>query len=243
MIRSVSVLLLLTTLSFSVVGQEKTDKTKPKKIARPDIPGSFVFDLGLNRGAHRPANFTQGFWGSRTINLYYQYPLRILKSHISFDPGIGFSFERYKLVNEFTLNPDANSDGSFSLVQANTLYNDPRKSMIVMNYLEVPLALRFDTNPEDRARSFSVSVGARGGILYDGFTKLKYKDTNNEVKEFKDKQNHGLNPYRYGIYGRIGGGAFNLFCYYTLSPLFASNKGPDLTKMNTVTIGISINGF
>src|ERR1700712_1001187 len=73
--RRFSVLLVLILASFSVFAQEKV-----KKIARPDIPGSFIVDLGLNRGSHTPANWRQGLWGSRTLNVYYQYPLRLLKS-------------------------------------------------------------------------------------------------------------------------------------------------------------------
>jgi hypothetical protein len=237
MTRSVSVLLLLLFASISLIAQEKV-----KKVARPDIPGSFILDFGFNRGSHVPANFKQSFWGARTINLYYQYPIRILKSHFSVNPGIGSSFERFKLTNAYTLNPTHNDDGTYSLVSASDLHVGSYKSMIVTNYFEIPIDLRFDTNPEDRARSFSVAVGGRVGVLYDGFTKIKYKEEG-IVKEIKDKQDHGLNKFRYGIYGRIGGGAFNFFTFYNLSPYFTNNKGPDRTTMNTLTIGISVNGF
>ena len=59
----------------------------------------------------------------------------------------------------------------------------------------------------------------------------------------KDKQNFGLNFLRYGVYTRIGIGAFNIFGFYNLSTLFDPDKGPENTKMNTFTVGISINGF
>jgi hypothetical protein len=238
MIRSVFVLLLLL-VSLLLTAQEKP---KPRKVARPDIPGSFVFELGINRSRKVPTNFVQGLWGSRTVNLYYQYPIQILKSKFSFVPGIGLSLERFKLVNDYTLNPNKEADGSFSLIQAGGLYPGAYKSMIVTNYFEVPLGIRFDTHPEDIARSFNVTLGARGGMLYDGFTKIKFKQ-DGETKEMKDKQFHGLNPYRFAVFMRIGGGGFNFFTYYNLSPLFEKNKGPLLTPMNTLTFGISINGF
>jgi hypothetical protein len=237
MIRSVSIVLLLILTSFSLMAQEKV-----KKIARPDIPGSFVLDFGLTRGSHIPANFSQGFWGSRTLNIYYLYPLRIAKSKFSLTPGIGLAFDRFKLVNKYTLSPQVNEDGTFSLVPVTDYYVDPKKSMIVTNYLEVPLGFRFDTNPDDLARSFSISIGARAGVLYDAFTKIKYRE-NGETKEIKDKQNHGLNTFRYGLYSRIGVGSFNWFFNYNLSPYFAKNTGPDQTNMTTLTIGISVNGF
>ena len=235
MIRSAFVLLLSLLMSFSVLAQTT------KKVARPDIPGTFVFDLGFNRARLIPLNFTQGFWGSRTVNLYYQYPLRIARTKFSFVPGMGLSLERFKLVNRYTFGP-VNPDGSFPLVPANTLYLGAYKSMIVTNYFEVPVGFRFDTHPEDIARSLSVSVGGRVGALFDGFTKVKYKQ-DGETKTIKDKQNHGLNPFRYGVYARLGIGGFTFFSFYNLSPMFEKAKGPDATLMTTFTVGISINGF
>ena len=239
MIRRASVLLLFLLGSLSVLAQEKP---KPKKVARPDIPGSFIFEFGFNRGREVPVNFVQGFWGSRTVNLYYQYPIQILKSKFSFVPGIGLSLERFKLTNNYTLNPIKEADGSFSLISLNNLYLGSYKSMIVTNYFEVPVGFRFDTHPEDIARSFNVTIGGRVGALYDGFTKIKYKQ-DGETKSIKDKQFHGLNPYRYSLFARIGVGGFHFFTYYNLSPFFETKKGPQLTNMNTLTIGISINGF
>jgi len=106
----------------------------------------------------------------------------------------------------------------------------------------MPLEFRFDTNPKDVSRSFSFSVGGRVGILMEAHTKIKYID-NGLNGTYKDKQLHGLNQFRYSAYTRIGLGNFNLFGFYNLSPLFSANKGPAATTMNTMTIGISLNGL
>lgn len=236
MIRSVFVLLLCLFCAEIAQAQEK------KKIARPDLPGSFIFDFGFNRGRKIPANFSQGFWGSRTVNFYYQYPIRFGRTKFSFVPAIGLSLERFKLVNDYTLNNVKDPDGTFNLVPANPLYPGTYKSMIVTNYFEVPVGFRFDTHPEDISRSVSFTAGGRVGILYDAFTKVTYNQ-DGETKTIKDKQMHGLNQFRYGLYSRFGIGGFNFFYFYNLSPYFAKNKGPQSTIMNTYTIGISISGF
>ena len=239
MIRRASVLLPFLFLSLSICAQETP---KPRRVPRPDIPGSFIFEFGFNRGQKTPANFNQGFWGSRTLNLYYQYPIRILKSNFSFVPAIGFSLERFKLVNNYTLNPVKDADGSYPLISANLIRPGTFKSMIITDYLEVPIAFRFDTHPDDMSRSFNITIGGRAGVLVQGLTKIKYKE-DGESKIFKDKQSHGLNHYRYSLFSRIGVGGFHLFTYYNFSTLFETNKGPQLTGMNTYTVGISINGF
>ncbi len=249
---------ILFSIATSLLAQEKT-----KKVYRPDIPGSFMIDFGFNSGIGKPLNWDQSFWGSRTLNIYYHYPIRIGETKFTFNPGGGFSFERFKFNNNYTLLPLAGSDGGYVLDNPGTPTNavnalginflqnaSIRKSMLVSNYFDLmPIEFRFDTNPKDPARSFNVSVGGRIGFLIESHTKIKYSE-NGVNSTFKDKQQHGLNPLRYGFYTRVGIGNFNWFLQYNLSPYFATNKGPlnsstdsNHTIMNTMTIGISLNGF
>jgi hypothetical protein len=238
MSRSLVALLTLFIISFNLFSQEK-----PKKAARPNIPGSFMIDLGVNQGIKKPANFKQGFWGSRTVNLYYQYPMRMGRSNFSFSPGIGTSFERWLFTNDYVLaDTTDNSKDEFLLVPGKEFFEGIKKSMLVANYVEIPLEFRFDTAPEDIARSFNVALGARVGYLFDSKMKVKYRE-DSETKILKDKQNLGLSQFRYGVYSRIGVGAFNIFGFYNLTPLFEKGRGPDETTMNSYTVGISINGF
>ncbi len=234
MIRSLVALILFAGVCLSATAQESS-----KKATRINIPGSFLVDIGVNRGISTPQNFEQGFWGSRTINLYYQYPIRIAQTKFSLVPGMGLGLERYKLTNNFTLNPSPGTDGTYALVLFDST---AKKSMIVANYFDIPVEIRFDSRPEDLSRSFNLAIGARAGVLLDSFTKLKYKQ-DGETKILKDKQNHGLNEIRYGLYTRIGIGGFAWFFHYNSAALFKTDKGPNKTTMNTFTAGISINGF
>lgn len=237
---------------FFVSGLQAQEKQK--KVYRPDIPGFFLIDLGVNTAMTPPANFSQGFWGSRTLNLYYHYPIQLFHSKFSLNPGAGFAFERFKLTNNYTLaNTPSTSDGTFQLVAATDILStraSVNKSMLVANYFDLmPIEIRFDTNPKDPARGINAAIGARVGLLIESHTKVNYTEGSNSVT-YKDKQVHGLNPYRYGFYSRLGIGNFNLFWYYNVSPYFAANKGPHVsgtdlttTTMNTMTVGISLTGF
>lgn len=234
---------LLGLMFAGITGFAQDEKPK-KKSNRPDIPGSFLVELGVNiKNGVTPPSFQKGFWGSRTFNAYYQYPLRIGKSPISFVPGIGLSLERWKFTNQYTLPSKPDADGSFPLVPANTIFpGSINRSQLVNNYLEVPLEFRYDTSPEDIARSFSIVLGGRFGVLYDSFTKVDYS-VDGENKSNKDKQWHGMAPFRYGAYMRVGISGFSLFSYFNISPMFQDGKGPDNSTMNSVTVGISVNGF
>ncbi|SHH66885.1 Outer membrane protein beta-barrel domain-containing protein [Chryseolinea serpens] len=247
MIKNLACIVLLSGISIGAFSQAAT--TTKKTTARPDIPGAFVLELGLNRALSAPSEFKQGLWGSRTINFYYQYEFRILKSQFSFVPGVGFSLERYKLTNNYVLDYTSTNATTPSLIPpGNTGIPNIKRSQIITNYFEVPLELRWTLNPEDPARSFKVGVGGRVGYLFDSFTKVKYSE-NGETKKFKDKQDFNLNKFRYGITGRIGIGNFSLFGYYNLTPLFEKDKGlkdansSTFNNFSTMTIGISLASF
>lgn len=217
----------------------------PKKGDRPNIPGTFMLELGLNNGLNAPERFDVGLWGSRTINVYYTYELQVLKSKFSVIPGIGLSLERFKFKNGATLGYDADSLELFLPSETPNITGE-RKSQLVTNYIDIPLELRFTSNPGDPNRAFKIGVGGRIGYLYDAFTKMKYK-TDGEMKQLKDKQNFNLTRFRYGLFGRVGIGNFSLFAYYNLTPLFEEGDGlwekRRPVDFQTVTVGISLASF
>jgi hypothetical protein len=258
---SLIVLLLLTTVAF---GQN----TEPaKKTKRPDIPGTFVVELGINRMTGKPNEVKYGLWGSRTTNVYYQYETRILKSKFSFHPGIGLSLERFKFLsynhyyfsdtvrlNNPTLIFDAGGNTRFAEF-AHVLYDgdtlgqpnwssslNTKKSMFAMTYIDVPLELRFSTKPEDPARSFKIAIGGRIGYLLNASTKVRYKE-NGDIKKIQNHNDFNLTRLRYGAHMKVFIGNFALFGYYNLTPLFKENKGPAATDTQTYTVGIALHSF
>jgi hypothetical protein len=245
-IASFAILLALSVSAAAQTAEPTPPATSsPAKYNRPNIPGTFALELGINSALDAPSRFDLGLWGSRTLNVYYQYEIRIMKSKFSFVPGIGLSLERFKFKNNATLGYD-DQDSLKLFIPSETGMTGIRKSHLVANYFDIPLELRFSTNPEDAARGFKLAVGGRVGFLYDSFSKLKYKD-DGETKKIKDKQNWNLNSLRYGIYGKIGFGNFYFFGYYNLSPLFEEGKGLAEQNVNndfqTLTVGLSLSAF
>lgn len=212
---------------------------------KPDIPGTFMLELGFNNGLNAPQRFDLGFWGSRTLNVYYTYEMQILKSKFSFIPGIGLSLERFKFKNWATLGYDADTVELFLPSETPDITGE-RKSQLITNYFDIPVELRFTSNPSDPNRALKIGVGGRIGYLYDAFTKMKYKQ-DGEVRQLKNKQYYNLTRFRYGIYGRLGIGNFSLFAYYNLTPLFEKGKGlyerQRPIDFQTMTVGISLSSF
>jgi len=248
MIKTVSFILLLA-LSFAAAAQISDPNAQSvdpngKTGDQPDIPGTFVLELGLNNALNAPERFDLGLWGSRTLNVYYQYEIRIMESKFSIVPGIGLSLERFKFKNGAILGYE--NDSLKLLLPDETPMTGLKKTQMINNYIDIPLELRFSTNPSDPGRSFKVAVGGRIGYMYDAFSKLKYED-DGQTKTLKDKQDWNLTRLRYGVSAKIGLGNFNLFGYYNLTPLFEEGKGPGeggvVNDFQTVTIGVSLSAF
>jgi hypothetical protein len=264
MIKKSVFVVLLVSVCYGAIGQS----TDTKKTKRPDIPGAFAIELGLNRLTERPKELGYGFWGSRTINVYYQYDMRIGQSKFSFHPGIGLGMERFKLLsykNYFpndtvkyfdppTLGYDAAGNTDFIeslhyIYDADTLgqinwsstYRN-KKSMMIQNYIDVPVELRFSTNPDDPARSFKIAIGGRVGYLINAHTKIKYKE-HAEWKKLQSTQPFNFTRLRYSASFKVFMGNFALFGYYNFTPLWEKNKGPGKTDATHYTVGIALSSF
>ncbi|MFO7259455.1 MAG: outer membrane beta-barrel protein [Bacteroidota bacterium] len=238
-IRPVCILLLTTVLSLNATAQDTSDTPQPNRRSLPDLPGSFVLEFGFHRALDAPDDFDIGFWGSRTVNIFYQLDKRIGTTKFSVHPGLGFSFERFKFANDYTLTSTVSET---QLVPASDLYPGVKKSMLVTNYINVPVEIRFSTRPDDPSRSFRASIGGRVGFLYDSFTKIKYSE-DGEVRSIKNKQNFNLHKLNYGAFVKIGVGNIGLITYYNLSPLFDADEGPGQADISTLTIGLSLSSF
>lgn len=226
---------LFSILCLTAFGQSLKKNLK----GRPNLPGTFLIEIGVNRNLNSADTFNIGFWGSRSLNLYYQHDFKIpiLKGKFSFHPGIGLAMERFKFKDLKTIGYDAT--GALQIINPRA---GTTKSQLIANYLDIPMELRFSTNPFDPNRSFKAAVGFRAGVLLNGQTKLKYENDGDTIKE-KNRQAWNLNNIRYGVYGRIGVGNVNLFGYYNLSTYFKEGEGIQGKDINVLTVGLSIGGF
>ncbi|HTE29710.1 MAG TPA: outer membrane beta-barrel protein [Chryseolinea sp.] len=243
MIKTSVGIILLSVISFVAPCQIKS---ADKPSIRPDIPGIFTFEFGFNSDLSGPDDFSLGFWGSRTVNIYYQYEFRLFHSPFSIVPGLGLSMERFKFKNEYTMGYEDNSDQVTLIPPAEAVVPSIKKSMLITNFVDVPIEIRYTMKPDDPTRSFKIAVGGRIGYLYDSFSKIKYTE-NSETRKLKDKQDFNLNRLRYGLTGKLGFGNFMLFGYYNLTPLFEKGRGLKTDNISndfsTMTFGISLSSF
>lgn len=214
---------------------------------RPDLPGSLVIDIGVNSWGNAPTDLELNTFQSKTVNIIYYYDLPIGDKGFTITPGIGLGLEKYTSDNNTTLTSAVNSNNErvVAVTELSDLISNANsfdKSKIGLNYIDIPVEFRYYTNKNNFSRGFRAALGVKAGVLYSSFTKIRYEDAATDKRMIKDRQQLGINRFRYGVNARVGFGGFSFFGFYELSDKFefAPVGGTDT---RTLTIGISLTGF
>ena len=164
---------------------------------------------------------------SMEFNLnFYEVNIGLYKSYVGLVSGIGLSFNSYQFENPYTLRRESDLTEAVLLT-----YDDLSKSKLAISYLQVPLLFEFQLPVNQREGRVYVNAGVIGGVKIGSHTKVKHGD----IKD-KDYGGFNINSFKYAATARIGYKEIGLFATYSLTPLFESGKGPELTPF---TIGIS----
>lgn len=196
----------------------------------------FVFNLTFDNVFHKETNGFETSWASRGVGLYYMYDIPIKKSRISIAPGIGFSHVSYY----HNSNMVEDSTGTyFNPIPDYKDNDDFKKHKLAVNYVDVPVELRFFSKPSKKGNVFKAAVGFRASVRLTAVNKETNKD-NDYYKKFKTKGYKDVSIFRGGPTLRLGYGAFNVIAFYSVTDLFKKNQGPAMTPFS---IGISITGL
>ena len=164
---------------------------------------------------------------SMEFNLnFYEVNIGLYKSYVGLVSGIGLSFNSYQFENPYTLRRESDLTEAVLLT-----YDDLSKSKLAISYLQVPLLFEFQLPVNQREGRVYVNAGVIGGVKIGSHTKVKHGD----IKD-KDYGGFNINSFKYAATARVGYKEIGLFATYSLTPLFESGKGPELTPF---TIGIS----
>ncbi len=119
-----------------------------------------------------------------------------------------------------------------------------KKYKLHLGYLEVPIELRFGSNPVNPSKGWKMAIGGKVGTLINAHTKGKdLQNKNNQlIAAFSQKDNSKkfFNGTRLMGMARIGYGIFSIFGAYQINNVLKDGVGPD---MKTVQVGISLSGL
>ncbi len=160
---------------------------------------------------------------------FAQFSLGFGTTHAGLVTGLGLEYNNYFF------------DRNNSIVEVNdmvvvdSLLGDVGKSKLTTLFLRVPLLLEFQFPNTVRAKRVFISAGVVGGLKLGSHTKVVYKEENGKNKD-KNNDDFNINPFRYGVTACIGYGTAYLFADYYLTPMFVTDKGPEL---HPFTIGLA----
>jgi len=237
-------ILLLLLLSIPMLAQDlaapaDTLKSKKQNTSRDRL----IFELSYDYWANKPNDISLK-WYNRGIGTFVMYDFALYDDNISVAPGVGISSNNY--YHDAYISTDTSNNTVLLPIPSTTTSGRDvtyTRNKLSTTYVEIPVEIRFRTNPDKFNKQFKLALGIRAGYCLNAHSKYKGTDfISDGIRDIfrKELDLPNINQYRYGATVRIGYANFNLYGYYSLSTLFDTNKGPGIQPFS---VGISFNSF
>lgn len=213
---------------------------------QPRFDGHWAgFDIGVNGyftadnkiGVPDEADFMSLNY-QKSINVhinFFEQNFNLINNHLGLVTGLGLEYNNYRFDDNVRIDPSAEN---FVGVFDENPDKDFIKSKLVVNYLNIPLLLEYQTNSRSNKKSFHISAGVVGGLRIGSHTKIVYEDGGKHKS--KDRDDFHLHPFKASAMVRIGWGKINIYGSYSLLEMFENNKGPELYPFS---VGITLTDF
>ena len=240
------VLLAFTLLLFTGLYAQR-DSTIKKNFTKIDLSNRpadhFMIQLSSDHWTGMPDSISSHQSGfSRGLNIYIMTD-KPFKTNPKYSLGIGIGVGSSNIVFK-KMNVDLKSTSPKLPFTAVDSSNHFKKYKLSLSYLEVPLELRYSTNPLNPAKSWKIAIGGKAGIIINAHTKGKELLDKNErsLNTYTEKENSKtyFNGTRFMATARIGYGIFSLYGAYGLSNVLKDVAGP---AMKLYQIGFTLSGL
>lgn len=202
-----------------------------KEEARNKHQDHMLIDFGYETFTSRPG-FTDFEWYNRGLNIQLFYDKLFGQSGISGAIGIGFSSQSY--YSNKQIRRDTNQSFLYSdWLPTENAYD---KNKVVLNWVEVPIEIRYRSKLDDWGYRWKFSVGGKVGFLFDTHDRLIDK---NNIK-YKTYYFPDMNNVRVGLVARAGYGKVNFTTFFSLTEFFIPGRGPE---MKQISVAISLVPF
>ncbi len=191
------------------------------------VPDSISSHMGgLSRGGNIYLMLDKPFKGNQQVS-------------IALGIGVGTSSMFFKKMEL-----DIESTGRILPFRATDSTANFKKYKLATAFLEIPLELRFSSNPETPNKSIKAAIGLKGGVLLNAHTKGKTLRnvsgaTINSYTE-KNLSKTFFNNTRFAATARVGYGIFSVFGAYNLTSVFKDGVAADVKLLQ---VGLMISGL
>lgn len=226
-----------------VINTPKAKKDWSKVMLTNRAADHLMIQYGADTWTNRPDSVrTKGFSRHFNVAVMLDKPFKTdPRFSVAYGIGIGSS-------NMFFDNVKVNVNGlgntlPFTDVSGSNHY---KKFKLTTIYAEIPIELRFYSDPENPAKSWKYAIGAKVGTLLKAYTKGKDLEATNGASIYgtsavvKESNKRYFNTTKLAVTGRIGYGILSLHGDYNILGVIKDGFGP---AINVYSIGISISGL
>lgn len=167
---------------------------------------------------------------------FFEQNFNLINHNLGLVTGLGLEYSNYRFENHILL-VEGEEGIAVEPVEKEEKSNY-KKSKLVVNHLNVPLLLEYQTDRFSKTSSFHVTVGVIGSLRIGSHTKSVWDDGGNEKNKVRD--DFYLNPFKVESTVRIGWSKLNLYANYSMLPLFKDDKGPELYPFS---IGLTLTSW
>ena len=236
-------LLSLTVLLFSNIQAQNKGKVS-RKIDISSRPGDhLMIQLSSDHLTGMPdsiANHQSGF--SKGLNAYIMLD-KPFKSSPKYSIGIGIGVSSSNIAFK-KMNIDLKSTTTKLPFKATDSTDHFKNYKLSLGYLEIPLELRYSSDPLNSSNSIKAAIGLKVGTLINAHTKGKDLQNKNNalLASYIEKENNKkfFNGTRFMATARVGYGIFSLFGAYQLNSVLKDVAG---APMKLYQVGITISGL
>jgi len=221
----ICIFILLNPYSSTLFGQVVSGAMKPKISNWENKQDRFILDINFDNWDKRPEGVDIKGLRSRGVNIMLMDEKVFGKGNVAFAWGLGFSSQNFHTNGEYSQDDNADTSGLTPL----TIEYDLNK--LSLNYIDIPLELRFRTNANAKGKRLKLSTGFKLGFLVNAHTKF-----DNGALKVKTYHLQNIPDVHYGVYGRLGYGRIGVSYFYSLTKLFNDGEG---MKITPYSIGIS----
>jgi hypothetical protein len=220
-------------VTYSIFAQSAGDVVTGKAMKATQHSKDFlVIQLGyVGLSGTGASGIKSGF--NREFNMALMYDIPLDKTNFSLAAGLGVSSTGIYLKDQII---NLTAVTTSPLFPTSTTY---KKFKLAMNYIEIPLEIRYRQVPENANKGFKVGLGIKIGNLVNVHTRSV--QTINNSKAIEKEANKSLfNTWRFAGTARVGYGNFSIYGTYALTTIFKDNSAFDLKPYS---IGISLSGL
>lgn len=236
-------LLVFLSLSASFMALSQTADTKNKIDLSNRAADHFMIQYGADSWTNRPDSVRTGGF-SRHFNIYFMLdkPFKTNpKFSIAYGIGIGSSNMFFKNTN---VDVKANSTRlPFTNVDSANHFS---KFKVTNIYAEIPVELRYFSDPANPGKSWKAALGVKVGTLLKTYSKGKNLVTKSGSSVYgngyivKESSKRFFNGTMLAVTGRIGYGIVSLDAGYQFNSVLKDGAGPN---MNKFSIGLTFSGL